>query len=110
MSQYQRPAAAVDTKIEEIPEGSYRVKIIGTVVNVTPTSMGINDKTGQITLTAGNVPLEGLEVGTFGRFIADVTRSNDKLSGNLITWNAMSPEIREKYWKLVRIERRTPWP
>lgn len=110
MSDFQRPKASVDVKIEEIPIGSYRVKIVGTVVNITATSVGINDRTGQITLNLGNVPTGDLEVGTFGRFIADVTRSEDQITGNLLAWNKMPADIKEKYWKLVRIERRTPWP
>jgi len=99
---------SVDVKIEEIPEGSFRVKIIGTVVNLTTTTITLNDGTGTVTLNLGNCSVENLAVKTLGRFLCDITNSGTTLVGEVILWHEMPRELVDKYWKLVQIERRVP--
>lgn len=108
MSQFSSTPGSIDVKIGEIPIGTFRVKVIGTVVNLTVTSLIINDGEHSLKTNLGQASIEKLEVGQTIRAIMDVVRKEDGIFGTLTAWNLMKPNQVEKYWRLVKIERRIP--
>lgn len=108
MSNRQGVPGSTDLFIEEIPEGNYRIRIVGLVVNISAVAIEINDGTGQLTLSINNHSPDEFTVGSSGRFIAEITRAEDRTVGTLLAWNPITQELIPKYRKLVSIERRIP--
>lgn len=94
--------------INEIPGGQSRIKIIGSVVNISPTHLDINDGSGQISINLGTHDPSQLSIGNMGRFLVDVHKSEKSISGQLIAWQAVTAEQAKRYQQLVKIERRIP--
>lgn len=107
-SGYNRPDPSIDAKIEEIPEGRHRVKIIGHVVGISGNSIAVNDGTGQLTLALGTTSIEALEMSDLARFVAEVHNEGEKFTGTLITFNKLSAEDAKQYQRIVKHERRIP--
>ncbi|MHA2502342.1 MAG: hypothetical protein ACXAE3_05705 [Candidatus Kariarchaeaceae archaeon] len=108
MSQFQRPPGSVDVKIKEIPEGNFRVRLLGTVVAIQAGSLILNDGEDQLMLKVGSVSISDLTVGDTIRAICMVQRSPQGIGGTIFAWNKMTADQILKYWRLVKIERRVP--
>ena len=105
-SEFQRPLPAIDFSVEEIPLGSHRVKIIGSVVSRSDHSLLVNDGTGQITISTAITPVSEFSIGSVYRFFAEVNRSKAHLTGVLITAHKMSKGQVQRYKRVVKLERR----
>ncbi|MCY3411307.1 MAG: hypothetical protein INQ03_06690 [Candidatus Heimdallarchaeota archaeon] len=107
MSEYTRTLPSIDMKIAQIPEGSSRVKIIGIILSNTDGFIRIGDSTGQIVVNSSRY-LGTLEVQEKGRFILNVTKENEEISGYLLSFIPMSPREIKTYERLVELEKRIP--
>ena len=108
MPPYKRPPPSIDVFIAEVPIGNFRVKIIGSIVNITPTTIVVNDGTGQIDLSLNKISSSDMKIKQLGRFIADIIHSEEKIGGHLIVWQQITPTQAKDYQRLVKIERRIP--
>ncbi len=106
-SKFQRPAPSIDCSIKEIPTGSHRVKIIGSVVSRSNQSILVNDGTGQITISSATIQVSEFSIGLLYRFLIEVKKSETHLTGVLISAHEMSKGQVQRYKRVVKLERRS---
>jgi hypothetical protein len=106
-SNFKRPVHSIDCSIKEIPLGSHRVKIIGSVVSRSDQSILVNDGTYQIIISSPTIQVSEFSVGSLYRFLIEVKKSETHLTGILITAHEMSKGQVQRYKRVVKLERRS---
>jgi hypothetical protein len=106
-SNFQRPVPSIDSSIKEIPLGSHRVKIIGSIVSRSDQSILVNDGTYQIIISSPTIQVSEFTVGSLYRFLIEVNKSETHLTGVLITAHEMSKGQVQRYKRVVKLERRS---
>ena len=104
--EYVRPKPSIDTTLSEIPVGHFRVRIIGFIVSKTPSSIVINDGTGQATIFISKFETSEFEIQQLGRFVLDINKTENESKGELIAFHKMSKDQVDQYQKLVKLERK----
>jgi hypothetical protein len=105
----KRPKPSKDIFLEELPTGGlYQVRIVGTIVSTSPTTIIVNDGTGQVNLALSTQQSSEFNVQEMGRFIAKIRNNGEELSGTLIGWNSISADQAKRYRRIIKLERRIP--
>jgi hypothetical protein len=106
---YKRSKAAIDVFLDELPVGGlYQVRILGTIVATSPTSIIVNDGTGQVNLALSTQGSDEFVIQEMGRFVVRITNDGTTIRGMLLGWNPISADQAKRYRRIIKLERRIP--